>query len=57
MRALNKFLVIMSLLEFLNCLLSIGDHKPIDCTWDDWAANVCMITISLGVLTHYNDIY
>lgn len=40
MRALYKYLVIMSLLELLNCLLSTGDHELVDCTWDDRAANV-----------------
>lgn len=40
MRALYKYLVIMSLLEFLNCLLSISDHELVDCTWDDRAVNV-----------------
>lgn len=40
MIALYKYLVIMSLLEFLNCLLSISDHKILVCTWDDRAVNV-----------------
>lgn len=39
MGPLYKYLVIMSLLEFLNCLLSIGDHELTDCTWDDRAVN------------------
>lgn len=36
MRVLHKYLVKMSLPEFLNCL-SIVDHELVDCTRDDRA--------------------